>query len=511
MFEFILHTYIFLVVSQCRMASTAETLSDADTDIIEEISIELEVMTVLPNITEAKLGQLKDFFKANGVTSTSDLYFLQASDLPMLSLVESRKLVHAWQGKFSAESSQSSKGTPSASTPGTPASSGRFPIKSWLESSLDSSLDSSLELESQLSVASPSGASTSGAGTNTRAKKLPVSESEDNIPWSKMPPKLMEALEAGQRPEPRLRREMIRIIVDNLNKPGSKLPRTKQLGLLARAIVEKYPKSFRDEVGGMDVGTGYDSFLKQLVNKVDNITRPNVNKRKLSAESDKDSVKAVDAYGCINWMPDFVGSEEAELNLKRQMQEQHKKGETDDVTVNMEQTFASQRKAINSTTFNIPAMLNDWPFLFTEKSMLGHFEQLTGVNVYSAMENAASLKVPKLMAFMADQIHNKQVSSCMKEINKATQEAEDKTPTVIGSVAILTSFYKEDFEAGIMDTQTLTSTSASTIETLELPATPCLVAHGASLASTLVKGPREVKRKARRQPFIHKSSNYVTN
>ena len=39
----------------------------------------------------------------NGVESAADLYFVQATDLEMLSLVESRKLTNAWQAKFTGK------------------------------------------------------------------------------------------------------------------------------------------------------------------------------------------------------------------------------------------------------------------------------------------------------------------------------------------------------------------------------------------------------------------------
>lgn len=186
------------------------------------------------------------------------------------------------------ESSQSSCIGPS------PQSKRKSPIPSSGRRSINSSVESWLDSSSMDMQGKSTGARTSRSGYGRSVDIQVVS-----VPWSKMPPMLTQALDAEERPDPRLRREMVRIIVDDLNKPGLKLPRTKELGRIAQAIVNKYPKSFADNIGGMVVGSGYESLLKQLVNKVDNATRPNPNKRKLSTDSGK-SLKTIDSYTVKN-------------------------------------------------------------------------------------------------------------------------------------------------------------------------------------------------------------------
>ena len=79
----------------------ANTDSDADTVILDDI--EESVKTILPNITKTKLSRLMEHLVAQGIQSTSDLFFLDAEDLPMLNVIESRKLSKAWKEQYTSK------------------------------------------------------------------------------------------------------------------------------------------------------------------------------------------------------------------------------------------------------------------------------------------------------------------------------------------------------------------------------------------------------------------------
>ena len=276
------------------------------------------------------------------------------------------------------------------------------------------------------------------------------------IPWNKFPPRLIEACKKKQRPEPSLRREMIRILVDNINTPGVKLPRKKQLSLLAKEIVDKYPQSFEDTTtdGSHRVGSGYDSLTQQLVNKVDNLTRPNTVKRKLSSDAmATKKVKRADTYGCINWMPDYDEGQ-SEQTDKQLMEEMKKAKKDNSSTVNVEdtmkKTFVTQRKQINSTEFTMEQMKQDWPYLFDDKYMLQHFQLLTGVNIQDMMEKAYGSKVSKLIAFFPAQESTK---PSVDKIDTAITKTDDETPKVVGIVECLCKYFSEDFETGVLSTK----------------------------------------------------------
>lgn len=74
--------------------------SDADTIILEDVEIEQRVRSILPNISEVKLKSLMECFVQIGVTSPPDLYLLEADDMPMLNIIERRKLINAWKREY---------------------------------------------------------------------------------------------------------------------------------------------------------------------------------------------------------------------------------------------------------------------------------------------------------------------------------------------------------------------------------------------------------------------------
>lgn len=70
----------------------------------------------------------------------------------------------------------------------------------------------------------------------------------------------MTYLHNGLQPIPSARREMVRILVDDICKISQK-PGKKALATIAHKIVKKYPKYFLDEIEGTLFGFGYDSLL----------------------------------------------------------------------------------------------------------------------------------------------------------------------------------------------------------------------------------------------------------
>lgn len=131
-----------------------------------------------------------------------------------------------------------------------------------------------------------------------------------DIPWNKFPPELMDPLERGKRPSPRMRREMIRIVVGEMRRKSSCLSR-KHSTEVAKKMVAKYPKSFKDVIEGDVIGTGYDSLVKQLQYRLDNVKRsvtPKIIKRKHCTDSEDTDIippekraAIQDTYGCVKW------------------------------------------------------------------------------------------------------------------------------------------------------------------------------------------------------------------
>lgn len=93
------------------------------------------------------------------------------------------------------------------------------------------------------------------------------------IPLTKFPQKERTLNEKGCRPSPSRRREIVRIICSDISQISAK-PGKKALAILiAQNIVKAYPTSFEDVIEGTRIGSGYDSLLKQLQLRIDNVNR----------------------------------------------------------------------------------------------------------------------------------------------------------------------------------------------------------------------------------------------
>lgn len=129
----------------------------------------------------------------------------------------------------------------------------------------------------------------------------------------------MQVLERGKRPSPRMRREMVRIVVNEMMRKCS-CPSKRNSTEVAKKMVAKYPKSLQDIIEGDVVGPGYHSLVKQLQYRIENVKRstiPKIRKRKhCTDDSDTEEIppeqKAAiqDTYGCINWDVKFLPLEE---------------------------------------------------------------------------------------------------------------------------------------------------------------------------------------------------------
>ena len=92
---------------------------------------------------------------------------------------------------------------------------------------------------------------------------------EFQIPWSKMSKRdLISIVEKGKRPTPKARREMVRVIMDDVVKQDPR-PGKKALECITRRIVAKYPSSFKDVLEGSLVGSGHESLCRQLINRAE--------------------------------------------------------------------------------------------------------------------------------------------------------------------------------------------------------------------------------------------------
>ena len=92
------------------------------------------------------------------------------------------------------------------------------------------------------------------------------------IPWNQLPTELQANVREKKRPLPKLRLKMIRVICKAISKI-SKHPGRNNLRIIAEAIVNKYPDSFKDTLSGSSLGSRFASIFNQLESRIENQNR----------------------------------------------------------------------------------------------------------------------------------------------------------------------------------------------------------------------------------------------
>lgn len=427
---------------------------------LEQTFLRTAITEVLPDLSEVTKDILEETLQSIGVETFDDFQFIEEADLlSALRPIQARKALAAWKLKCQTpESSISSVGA-------SPGPSAFFP--------------------------SPSPRSSSSASSSSC--QSPDIDSVDSfiIPWEKFPEELTQSLERGKRPSPRMRREMVRIVVCEMMRKSSCI--SKRISTeVAKKMVAKYPKSLQDVIEGDVVGPGYHSLVKQLQYRVDNVKRssiPKIRKRKhCTDESDTDEVppekKAAiqDTYGCINWDLKFLplgetpeSQQEKKEKLKRMSQQTN--ANSQDVKLLMRATFYTQRKQVNQGK-NINFLLEEWPFWFDELGMAVHFKELTGIGLKDTFTRNVDLKGKRLLNYLNTVCVNRKkkflqaVTKCKMMRGELSGCSEDVKEIVL----LLLSYFdeKEDSMFSYVDDTCL----AGEVQLDQVQLTPTIIVFG---------------------------------
>lgn len=215
------------------------------------------------------------------------------------------------------------------------------------------------------------------------------------VPWNLMPLEISSAISEGKRPPPAARRQMIRVVADEMRKYEAN-PTRSQCITVCQKIIRQHPQSFADmQNNGKLLGSGYTSLLIQLKNRIENLNRDNSVRHHRSS---RDGLKRgpTDTYGCTRYQPDLPPEEtEHSVEQKRLRLEEiyHRDGvqgvERAEVQELMEATFCLQRRQINELPApTLTDLRQKWPYLFTQKGLYAHFQLLTDIKVLHMLELA---------------------------------------------------------------------------------------------------------------------------
>lgn len=244
---------------------------------------------------------------------------------------------------------------------------------------------------SVLSPSNPESSSSEDCGPSLLVKKTWPETFQ--VPWTLMPADILSTVTDGKRPSPAARRQMVRVLADEMRKQELN-PTRSQCATVCQNIIRKYPQSFADlRDNGQLLGNGYTSLLIQIKNRIENLNRSSSFRQHRSSG---DGLKRgpTDTYGCTRFQPNLPPEETDEtIEQKRQrMEEIYRRdgingGERAEVKQLLETTFCLQRQQINVLpTPAIADLREKWPFLFTQKGLYGHFELLTDIKVLRALE-----------------------------------------------------------------------------------------------------------------------------
>ncbi|KAF4100516.1 hypothetical protein G5714_018712 [Onychostoma macrolepis] len=289
---------------------------------------------------------------------------------------------------------------------------------------------------------------------------------------------LRSAVANGKRPLPPDRRKMIRIIVDEIRK-HEKNPSKAQCLAVALKIVKKYPKSFSDFDDTQEKNEiGYYSLLKQIKTRVEHVNRDNTLSRRRRISGVTDTPERMQCreptatYGCTQWQPEppLANSddvlEEKRQTLENLYQRYGKSGaDRSDVCALMKETYYLQRKHINDTqVLPIKDLKSKWPYLFVQKHIYAHFEELTSIAIHKRLNQA----IQEYGKVLVDFFKSKPTNEVVKKILSSEEEVG---PLVI---KLILAHCREDLD-GLLLLANRCATAADLQATHTIPGSPRLI------------------------------------
>ncbi|KAI7811079.1 hypothetical protein IRJ41_010126 [Triplophysa rosa] len=415
------------------------------------------ILRTLPTISKDTQQALMDNLLNSGLESTQDLKYVTQEDITdLLPAIQLRKLLEAFKKETEVVTLDLEilpSPIPAVSTP------------LVLPCSSPSSVPS---------VSNQGSSSSEDCGPSFQIKKTWPETFQ--IPWTTMPVDVRSAMADGKRPSPAARRQMVRVLADEMRKYELN-PKRSQCVTVCQNIIRQYPQSFADlRDNGQVLGNGYTSLLIQLKNRIENLNRT-TSFRQHRSSGDGLKRGPTDTYGCTRFQPDLPPEETDEtVEQKRQRLDEiyHREGvngvERVEVKQLMETTFCIQRRQINALPAPaITDLRGQWPYLFTQKGLYAHFELLTDINILRALE----LSMEECGRIIAEFFSNKPSNADVRAVLSLRSDLE----LFFFVIQLLMAHFSETQE-GLILFANASSTAADVERTLALPATPRLILLG---------------------------------
>ncbi|XP_037645758.1 uncharacterized protein LOC119500207 isoform X2 [Sebastes umbrosus] len=303
------------------------------------------------------------------------------------------------------------------------------------------------------------------------------------IPWNAMPVDLRSDISDGRRPSPTSRRQMVRVITDEMRKYEPN-PTRSQCLTVCKKVVRQYPNSFADQLhNGQVLGNGYASLLIQVKNRIDNLNRTS-SFRQHRSSSHGEKRGPTDIYGCARFQPSLPPDEnENTVETKRQklegiyIRDGINGAERAEVKQLMETTFYLQRCHINALPApTIEDLRTKWPYLFTQKGLYAHFEHLTDIPVLRTLE----LSMAEFGRTIVELLKTKPTNAGVNEVLSLGEDVQ----LSLRVIQLLMAHFSESI-TGLILLAKECATAADIEKTISIPETPRLILLGEMAGSCI--------------------------
>ncbi|XP_065121197.1 uncharacterized protein [Paramisgurnus dabryanus] len=439
------------------------------------------ICKTLPNLSEETQLQIISKLQSSGCESKEDLKYVQQEDIAdLLPVIQRRKLLDAFKletetvtldlqviptsSTLSSDWSVSGSSSPTLCTPPNSSSSHIWSILPCSSQASSSHISAISSCSSQARNSEPS----NRPSTSQVLKTWPETF---QVPWEQMPQEIRSAIANEKRPKPVERRQMVRVLADEMRRYEAN-PTRAQCLTVVRNIIRQYPKSFADIApdGSLLCG-GYTSLLIQLKNRIENVNRDGSFSYHRSSTRKRGPT---DTYRCTRFQPELPPEETDDTveQHRQRLEEIYRQegaggAERAEVKNLTELTFSLQRRHINSLPPpDIEDLKSKWHFLFMPRYIYAHFELLTDINVLRSLE----LSMEECGRPITEYLRGKPTNKDVKDILSNGVDNE----MALCVVQLLMAHFGEDITGLILFTD-VSATAADIEATLRLPASPRLI------------------------------------
>lgn len=264
----------------------------------------------------------------------------------------------------------------------------------------------------------------------------------------------MNTLNKGEKPSTSERRQMIRIISDEIRK-FTHLPGKKAIDFITKNVVEKYP-SLKDNLCDDIISDGNVYLSKQIRNRLENLNRGQglgVSKNKRTAEVEQQSKSSTlsEKYGCCNWQPSISeNEEELQEDQRKKLVTLYERGpevNENEMSDLVSESFALQRKEINQVTFKIEEFRKRWPCIFLKSAVMKHFFKLVEIDLESRLKEEIKKKGCRIIHFLKTVppgSNKKELTACLLKLPNETLDETSKILLIL--LQLLAAYFGENFQ-----------------------------------------------------------------